>query len=112
MFQRDPRSRAAGQVQAPIISRSITQKLYLYGALYVYKHLLIDIDPELFSIWNSFLYDLKEKMDKNSFIDINNYGFPKEWYNILIFWRKKNNYLLVWLFCFCYCSFFFLLHKI
>ncbi|MBQ2636079.1 Abi family protein [Lactococcus carnosus] len=61
-----------------------TQKLYLYGALYVYKHLLIDIDPELFSIWNSFLYDLKEKMDKNSFIDINNYGFPKEWYNILI----------------------------
>ena len=30
MFQRDPRSRAAGQVQAPIISRSITQKLYLY----------------------------------------------------------------------------------
>ena len=27
---KDPRSRAAGQVQAPIISRSITQKLYLY----------------------------------------------------------------------------------
>ena len=30
MFQRDPRSRAAGQVQAPIIPRSIAQKLYLY----------------------------------------------------------------------------------
>jgi len=27
---KDPRSRAACQVQAPIISRSITQKLYLY----------------------------------------------------------------------------------
>ena len=30
MFLRGLRSRAAGQVQAPIISRSITQKLYLY----------------------------------------------------------------------------------
>ncbi|HAQ7896355.1 TPA: Abi family protein, partial [Enterococcus faecium] len=60
-----------------------TQKLYLYGGLYVIKHLLIYEDSMTQTLWNKFLIDLEKKIDKIPSLEKSNYGFPENWRNKL-----------------------------
>jgi len=58
-------------------------KLYLYGCLYVIKHLLIYEDSFTQNAWNNFLNEFNQKINSISTLDKANYGLPDNWDKIL-----------------------------
>lgn len=59
------------------------QKSYLYGALYVFKHLLIYEDNFTQRNWNRFLLELDNRINLIPEFYQNLYGFPEGWFQKL-----------------------------
>ena len=59
------------------------RKSYLYGALYVFKHLLIYEDNFTQRSWNRFLLELNNRINLISGLDQNLYGLPEDWFQKL-----------------------------
>lgn len=59
------------------------RKSYLYGALYVFKHLLIYEDNFTQRSWNRFLLELNNRISLISGLDQNLYGLPEDWFQKL-----------------------------
>ena len=55
------------------------QKLYLYGGLYVLKHLLVYEDNFTQTLWNEFLVTLDMKISEIPCLDKVKYGLPDNW---------------------------------